>query len=119
MTWQTLKQKQAKVVRLLENSIKTNRLAHAYIFEGGKGTGKKEIALQLGKSFFCKERQGADPCQKCVDCRRIDSSNHPDVHIISLEGQSIKKRESSAFTKRIYASRNGINAKVLYYRTSG
>lgn len=113
MTWQTLKQKQAKVVRLLENSIKTNRLAHAYIFEGGKGTGKKEIALQLGKSFFCKERQGADPCQMCVDCRRIDSSNHPDVHIISPEGQSIKKEKVQHLQKEF--TRRGMESTQKFY----
>ena len=113
MTWQRLKQKQATVVRQLENSLKTSRLAHAYIFEGEKGTGKREIALQLGKSFFCKERQGANPCQKCVDCRRIDSSNHPDVHIISPDGQSIKKEQVQHLQKEF--TRRGMESTQKFY----
>lgn len=111
--WQILKQKQARVVRQLENSIKTNRLAHAYIFEGGKGTGKKEIALQLGKSFLCKERQGANPCQECVDCRRVDSSNHPDVHVISPDGQSIKKEQVQHLQKEF--TRRGMESTQKFY----
>lgn len=89
-TWAQLGKSQANAVKMLTNSIKKNRVAHAYLFEGGRGTGKKDTALLLAKSMFCRRKQDADPCGECSDCRRIDSGNHPDVHLISPEGLSIK-----------------------------
>ncbi|WP_342767269.1 DNA polymerase III subunit delta' [Bacillus taeanensis] len=88
--WNEWQQKQPKIVKMLTNSLVKDRLAHAYLFEGSTGVGKKAIAIQLTKSFFCMQRQGIEPCNSCSDCRRIDSHNHPDVHIISPDGQSIK-----------------------------
>lgn len=89
-SWQTLQQRQPIVVKMLTNSIKKDRLAHAYLFEGSAGTGKKDVAIQLAKSFFCTNRHHDEPCQTCLDCRRIDSGNHPDLHVIEPDGQSIK-----------------------------
>lgn len=93
MSWDELRKKQPKVAKILMNSIKNNRLLHAYLFEGAKGTGKKEMALYLAKSYFCKERVDEHPCEVCSDCKRIDSLNHPDLHLISPDGQSIKKEQ--------------------------
>ncbi|EIT84206.1 DNA polymerase III subunit delta' [Fictibacillus macauensis ZFHKF-1] len=90
MSWEPLRQRQDKVVKTLTNSIKKNRLAHAYVFEGGRGTGKMEIALQVAKTYLCRVTQDANPCGECKDCRRIDSQNHPDVHRVAPDGQSIK-----------------------------
>ncbi|MGC4379270.1 DNA polymerase III subunit delta' [Fictibacillus sp. Mic-4] len=90
MGWEELRKKQPRVVKTLTNSLKKNRLAHAYVFEGGNGTGKMETALMLARAFLCREKNGVSPCGECSDCRRIDSGNHPDVHIVSPEGQSIK-----------------------------
>ncbi|WP_100405913.1 DNA polymerase III subunit delta' [Bacillus solitudinis] len=92
-TWEQLRVTQPLVVNMLLRSIEKKRLAHAYLFEGSKGTGKKRVALQLTKSFFCKERTGIEPCQVCTDCKRIEHGNHPDMHVIEPEGQSIKKAQ--------------------------
>lgn len=90
MNWDTFNKTQERATKILTNSINRNRFAHAYLFKGDKGTGKKAIAAHFIKVFFCHERNGADPCGTCKDCLRIDSGNHPDVHIISPDGQSIK-----------------------------
>jgi DNA polymerase III subunit delta' len=90
MNWDDFQKTQDRVTKILTNSINRNRFAHAYLFKGDKGTGKKAIALHFTKSFFCSEREGADPCGTCKDCLRIDSGNHPDVHVITPDGQSIK-----------------------------
>jgi DNA polymerase-3 subunit delta' len=90
MNWDTYKNTQERVIKILTNSLKRDRLAHAYLFKGDKGTGKKGISLVFAKSFFCNEKVDMEPCGKCKDCKRIDSGNHPDVHVISPDGHSIK-----------------------------
>ncbi|MTH55273.1 DNA polymerase III subunit delta' [Bacillus mangrovi] len=103
-TWKELEIYQPRVLKLLGNSIGKKRLAHAYLFEGKKGTGKKETAVLLAKSFFCRERTDAEPCGTCSSCRRIDSGNHPDLHVIEPDGLSIKKHQIQSlqgeFTKK-------------------
>lgn len=91
MSWDTLKEKQENVATVLSGSLRKGRFAHAYLFEGNKGTGKKEAAFLVAKSYFCQETEGIEPCGQCRDCRRIDSGNHPDVHLVAPDGQSIKK----------------------------
>jgi DNA polymerase III subunit delta' len=102
-TWDQLEQIQPHVVKMLKNSLLKNRVAHAYIFEGGKGTGKKEAALLFAKSMFCLHLHEYKPCNTCINCRRIASSNHPDIHYIEPDGVSIKKEQiphlQSEFTK--------------------
>jgi DNA polymerase III subunit delta' len=102
-TWDQLEQIQPNVMKMLKNSLLKNRVAHAYIFEGGKGTGKKDVALLFAKSIFCLHLHEYKPCNTCINCRRIDSSNHPDVHYIEPDGLSIKKEQiqhlQSEFTK--------------------
>ncbi|MEN0641607.1 DNA polymerase III subunit delta' [Alkalicoccobacillus gibsonii] len=92
-TWSELQQIQPRVVPFMIKSLEKGRLSHAYIFAGESGTGKKEIALQLTKSYFCRERTGAEPCDQCADCKRIKKGNHPDVHMVEPDGASIKKHQ--------------------------
>ncbi|GHI00896.1 DNA polymerase III subunit delta' [Neobacillus kokaensis] len=90
-TWEQLEQLQPTVLRMLQNSLKKHRVAHAYLFEGLRGTGKKDVGLLLTKSLFCDSLiEGYKPCEACHNCRRITSGNHPDVHLVEPEGQSIK-----------------------------
>ncbi|USG65883.1 DNA polymerase III subunit delta' [Brevibacillus ruminantium] len=88
MSWTTISQ-QPRVVELLYHSLRNDRLAHAYLFAGPRGAGKKQVALHLAKSLFCTEKE-ADACGACITCRRIDAGNHPDVLVISPDGASIK-----------------------------
>lgn len=88
-----MSQIQPKVTKMLTNSIQKDRVSHAYLFQGARGTGKREMSSLLTQSFFCSNRDGVEPCQRCKDCHRIQSGNHPDVHEIVAEGQSIKKEQ--------------------------
>lgn len=91
-TWDQLQGYQPTVMKMLANSIEKNRVAHAYLFEGMRGTGKKDISLLFAKSLFCLNKAGGyKPCGECSNCKRITSRNHPDVHIVEPDGQSIKK----------------------------
>ena len=90
-TWDQLEELQPTVLKMLKNSLIKNRVAHAYLFEGMRGTGKKEISLLLTKALFCESLiDGYKPCESCNNCRRINNGNHPDVHIVEPDGLSIK-----------------------------
>ncbi|XJZ27357.1 DNA polymerase III subunit delta' [Bacillota bacterium Lsc_1132] len=104
-TWKQLEELQPIVLKMMKNSLVKNRLAHAYLLEGMRGTGKKETALLLAKTYLCESPlDGYQPCESCVNCRRIDSGNHPDVHMIEPDGLSIKKQQikdlQEEFTKK-------------------
>ncbi|MGO0058502.1 DNA polymerase III subunit delta' [Brevibacillus fluminis] len=99
MTWDSFTE-QPRVADLLAGSLRHDRLAHAYLFAGPKGVGKKRIALHLAKAIFCVNLS-ADACGACVQCRRIDAGNHPDVHYISPDGASIKIDQVRALQKEM------------------
>ena len=93
-TWDQLEEMQPTVLKMLKNSLVKNRVAHAYLLEGIRGTGKKEIALLLTKALFCRSLiDGYKPCETCNNCLRINKGNHPDVHIVEPDGLSIKKHQ--------------------------
>lgn len=71
----------------LRRTLANNRLAHAYLFEGPEGVGKRLTALALARAVYCLEGNG---CGDCVPCRKIDHNNHPDLQIIEPDGQKIK-----------------------------
>ncbi|HZG73893.1 MAG TPA: DNA polymerase III subunit delta' [Chondromyces sp.] len=99
-SWMNFKKLQPIVLRMLENSIKKNRVAHAYIFEGDQGTGKKEAAILFSKILFCEEADTEKgPCEACVNCKRIANGNHPDLHLVEPDGLSIKKQQISDLQK--------------------
>ncbi|MFA9559766.1 DNA polymerase III subunit delta' [Evansella sp. AB-rgal1] len=113
MTWDIMVKTQPTAVRMLTNSLKKDRLAHAYIFEGPKGTGKKEVAKTLAKTFFCENKSGIAPCLSCSNCKRIDSGNHPDVHVIETDGQTIKVDQIRHLKKEF--SYRGMESKKKVY----
>lgn len=79
---------QPNVVRVIENSFNKDRLSHAYIFEGPKGTRKYEIAIEVARKLLCK-----DACGTCNVCKSIDAMSHPNVITVSPDGASIKKEQ--------------------------
>ena len=104
-TWDQLEELQPTVLKMLKNSLLKNRVAHAYLFEGMRGTGKKEVGLLLTKSQFCLSLiDGFKPCETCNNCRRINHGNHPDVHLVEPDGLSIKvdqiRNLQAEFTKK-------------------
>ncbi|MFD2923435.1 DNA polymerase III subunit delta' [Halobacillus naozhouensis] len=92
-TWGEMKEVQPLVSQMLMNSFNKGRISHAYLFHGNKGTGKREMSVLFAKNIFCKHRKGVHPCLECRDCIRIDSGNHPDLHWVEPDGQSIKKEQ--------------------------
>ncbi|ASF37656.1 DNA polymerase III subunit delta' [Halobacillus halophilus] len=111
-TWTEMKEIQPLAAQMLMNSFHKDRISHAYLFQGNRGTGKREMSILFAKSIFCKFREGAAPCQSCRDCNRVDSGNHPDLHWIEPDGQSIKKEQILHLQKEFTYTGMESNRKV-------
>lgn len=70
---------QRHVVETLERAVREQRVSHAYLFCGPRGTGKTTMARLLAKALLCQRGRGRLPDGSCEDCRLIAAGNHPDV----------------------------------------
>lgn len=70
-----LAQMQPIVYQQLQRSFEHGRIAHAYLFEGEKGTGKHEVGIWLAQHLFCTQMKDNLPCGKCNNCQRIERKN--------------------------------------------
>lgn len=70
---------QEHVVRTLKNQIKNNRIGHAYLFTGTRGTGKTSVAKIFAKAVNCLNPIDGEPCNECEHCRSVTAGNFIDV----------------------------------------
>jgi DNA polymerase-3 subunit delta' len=82
---------QDRAISLLQRSLETESLAHAYLLVGPAHVGKMTLALNLAEAVNC---EGAEPpCGECVSCQRITDGKHADIQVIDLgstEGEPVE-----------------------------
>ena len=81
---------QESAILFLKTAYRQNRLAHAYLFVGTDGIGKKKVALNFAKLLLCEHSEKEEPCESCPSCRKVEASAHPDIQEVVPEGQFIK-----------------------------
>ena len=77
---------QDHIVTTLKNQIKSDRVGHAYLFCGTRGTGKTSVAKILAKAVNCEHPVDGSPCGECEMCREIAAGNS--MNVIEIDAAS-------------------------------
>ncbi|MDR2192822.1 MAG: DNA polymerase III subunit delta' [Endomicrobium sp.] len=88
---------QKKIKEILTGQLKSGKIAHAYIFIGQNGVGKRFTAVEFAKILNCSTndftKYEADACGHCLNCLKISKNIHPDIHFIDFAKQAELKDE--------------------------
>ena len=77
-----------EVIEHFQKGIEENKVSHAYILAGEKGSGKRLLARIFASTLQC-EKQGINPCGKCQSCMQVEGGNQPDIIYVTHEKASI------------------------------
>ncbi len=93
------------IVKTLKNQIKTDRLTHAYLFCGPRGTGKTSTAKIFAKAVNCTHTNDGNPCEKCAECVALSEINTDIVEIDAASNNRVEEirdlREKVSFPPMI------------------
>lgn len=78
---------QEYIVRSIKNAVRENKVGHAYLFCGPRGTGKTTMARLLAKAVNCTDPDNA-PCEKCENCIAANNGTHPDIIEINAANET-------------------------------
>ena len=77
---------QEHITKTLANQILADKISHAYLFTGSRGTGKTSVAKIFAKAVNCQNNTTGSPCGECEVCKRLSAEN--DINIIEIDAAS-------------------------------
>ena len=92
---------QEEVKKKLINSVRNQRISHAWLFAGPEGNGKLALALAYAQYLSCTNKQETDSCGECSSCKKYEKLIHPDLHFVFpvFKTPKIQKPVSDDFIK--------------------
>jgi len=90
---------QAQIKKQLTDIVASGRISHTMLFTGPKGTGKFPLALAYAQYLLCDNPSETDSCGECPSCKRVESLEYPDLHLIypTIKKKSTDKPKSEDF----------------------
>lgn len=92
---------QQRVASLLARAIETGRVAHAYLFHGPPGVGKRAMALEFARALQCESGTGPEACGACPACGKVGRLVHPDVHLLFPHPADTSPEDIAERTRRL------------------
>ena len=94
---------QEQAIHILHRAIETRHIAHAYLFTGPEGIGKKKTALALAQYLNCtsKSEQTMHSCGVCPSCIQAQNGSQPDIIVLEPDGNSIKIEQIRALLSKV------------------
>lgn len=86
---------QSQPKKILTNALQNSSVAHAYLFYGPDGVGKKKLAITLAKALNCKGTDPLDACDECESCLKIERGIHPDFFYLEPVKSTPTAREAA------------------------
>jgi DNA polymerase III subunit delta' len=102
---------QENAKRLLQNALSNETVSHAYLFSGPAGSGQMKTALTFAQAVFCIKLKD-DACGECLECRKVEHGNHPDLQLLKPDGASIKIDQIRELQRAFSYRSGGVNPKV-------
>jgi DNA polymerase-3 subunit delta' len=85
---------QSQPKKILTNALQNSSVAHAYLFYGQEGVGKKKLAIALAKALNCTNTDSDGACDECGSCLKIERRTHPDFFYLEPVKNSPTSREA-------------------------
>lgn len=108
---------QDRAKKLLQTALRTGKVSHAYLFAGPIGSGRKAMAHAFAQALLC-ERGGDDACGECLSCRKIEHGNHPDIHVVSPTGATVKIEQIRELQRELSYRSAGAGYKIYVIEDS-
>lgn len=101
MAWQDVLAQDLAAKRL-SRAVLRRQTAHAYLFAGLDGVGKKRMALELAGALVCQQPGPDGACGRCVSCHKLAAGNHPDVTLVEPAGSTLKIDQMRAMSRDMH-----------------
>lgn len=86
MSWSSIRGHD-QIIKAIRHVIRRGRLAHAYLFVGPVGVGKRLVATEMAKALLCEthpEQRSDDSCDRCPGCTQVTARTHPDFQLLEV-----------------------------------